>query len=132
MADGDGRPPEDPSLRKGIECDSRACVVHDARGRSISYARDRVAIIEDCRRADLVVTNIPWSAPCEARLVDRMALTRDGATSFYSTVGGWSSRSSETGSGERPWSRPRPPPPERTRPNRPQEPEADSSDSERL
>lgn len=132
VADGDGRPPEDPSLRKGIECDSRACVVRDVRGRSISYARDRVAIIEDCRRADLVVTNIPWSAPCEARLVDRMALTRDGATSLYSTVGGWSSRSSETGSGERPWSRPRPPPPERTRPNRPQEPEADGSDSERL
>ncbi|MGN6099500.1 MAG: ComEC/Rec2 family competence protein [Bosea sp. (in: a-proteobacteria)] len=132
VADGDGRQPEDPSLRKGIECDSRACVIRDARGRSISYARDRVAIIEDCRRADLVVTNIPWSAPCEARLVDRMALTRDGATSLYSTVGGWSSRSSETGSGERPWSRPRPPPPERTRPNRPQESEADGSDSERL
>ena len=107
-SDGDSRPPDDASLRAGVTCDSRACVTRTADGRSVSYARDRIAIIEDCRRADLVVTNVPWSAPCEARLVDRTALSRDGATSLYRSVGGWKSHSSETGAGDRPWSRHKP------------------------
>jgi competence protein ComEC len=113
-SDGDSRPPDDATLRSGVTCDSRACVTRMADGRNISYARDRIAIIEDCRRADLVVTNVPWSAPCAAKLVDRTALSRDGATSLYRSAAGWKSHSSEAGTGNRPWSRhkpviPRPP-----------------------
>ncbi len=110
-SDGDDRSPEDAGLRGGVACDSRACIARTADGRSVSYARDRVAIIEDCRRADLVVTNIPWSAPCAAMLVDRMALSRNGATSLHRSPGGWRSDSSEAGAGERPWSRRKPPAP---------------------
>jgi len=110
-SDGDDRSPDDAGLRGGVACDSGACIVRTADGRSVSYARDRIAIIEDCRRADLVVTNIPWSAPCAAMLVDRMALSRDGATSLHRSPGGWRSDSSEAGSGDRPWSRRKPPAP---------------------
>lgn len=109
-ADGDSRSPDDPSLRTGIACDTLACII-TADGRSISYARDRLAIIEDCLRADLVVTAIPWSAACKARLIDRTALSRNGATSLYRTGTGWSSQISEQQNSERPWDRRREPRP---------------------
>lgn len=104
-ADGDSRSPDDPSLRAGIACDTLACIARTADGRSISYARDRLAIIEDCLRADLVVTAIPWSAACKARLIDRTALSRDGATSLYRSGNGWSSRISERHGSDRLWDR---------------------------
>lgn len=110
-ADGDNRSPDDATLRNGVVCDSLGCVTRTAEGRTISYARDRIAIIEDCRRADLVVTSIPWSAPCEATLVHRMDLSRDGATSLFRHSEGWSFRASEQANTERPWTRRRSPSP---------------------
>lgn len=109
-ADGDSRSPDDPALRTGVACDALGCVARTADRRTVSYARDRLAIIEDCLRADLVVTAIPWSGACKARLVERMGLSRDGATSLYRTATGWSSRISEHSGSERPWSRRRPAP----------------------
>lgn len=104
-ADGDGRNPDDATLRQGAACDAQGCVVATKGGRSIAYARDRLAIIEDCRRADLVVTPIPWTAPCAAKLIDRTALSLDGATALIRRGGDWRSHVSEPGSGDRPWSR---------------------------
>jgi competence protein ComEC len=117
VADGDGRQPTDASLRNNAACDTQGCVVTARNGRRIAYAKDRLAVIEDCLRADLVVTPIPWSAPCAAKLVDRMALNRDGATSLIGTAGGWRTIQSERQDADRPWMRkravpaPRPPPP---------------------
>ena len=104
-ADGDGRNPDDATLRQGVACDLQGCVIVTRDGRSVAYVRERLAIIEDCRRADLVVTPIPWSAACAAKLIDRMALSRDGATALVRQGGGWRSHASEPGSGDRPWSR---------------------------
>jgi len=104
-SDGDSRSPDDPSLRAGIACDRLACVAQTADKRTISYTRERLAIIEDCLRADLVVTAIPWTGACKAKLVERMALSRDGATSLYRTAAGWSSHVSEPNAADRPWTR---------------------------
>lgn len=104
-ADGDGRSPDDPALRAGVACDPLGCIAGTAEGRTIAYARERLAIIEDCRRADLVVTALAWSAPCEAMLVHRMDLARDGATSLYRRAEGWSFQASEPPGAERPWTR---------------------------
>ncbi len=136
-ADGDGRNPDDAALRQGAACDAQGCVIATKDGRSIAYARDRLAIIEDCRRADLVVTPIPWSAPCAAKLVDRTALNRDGATSLIRRGGGWRSLASDPGGADRPWSRKAEatlPAPVRTAPAIPAaSPPADESpDAERL
>jgi competence protein ComEC len=109
-ADGDDRVPDDPSLRAGIACDRLGCIARTMDRRTVSYARDRLGIVEDCRRADLVVTAIPWSGACEARLIERMALSRGGATSLYRTASGWSSQVSERSGSERPWSRRKPAP----------------------
>jgi competence protein ComEC len=104
-ADGDSRSPSDASLRIGAACDPLGCVIRTKDGRSIAYARERLAIVEDCGRADIVVTPIPWSAPCAAKLVDRMALGRDGATSLIARAGGWRVLQSERADVERPWTR---------------------------
>lgn len=104
-AEGDSRKPEDASLREGAACDALGCVIRDRAGRSIAYASDRLAIAEDCRRADLVITPIPWSAACDARLIDRSVLSRDGATALVSQANGWRAEFSEQAEANRPWSR---------------------------
>jgi competence protein ComEC len=108
IADGDNRAPDDATLRQGVICDQLGCVIRTRDGRSVAYARDRLAIIEDCRRADIVITPIPWTASCKARLIERTALIRDGSTSLFSRRDGWSSRSAELSASERPWNRRRP------------------------
>lgn len=106
-ADGDNRRTDDNSLREGAACDTLGCVVRSKDGRSVAFARDRLAIVEDCRRADLVITPIPWNAPCAARLIDRRALSRDGATALVGNKGGWRAHLSEQDGVDRPWSRKR-------------------------
>lgn len=113
-ADGDSRKPGDASLREGAACDGQGCVIATADGRSIAYVRERPALVEDCRRADLVVTPIPWSAPCRAMLIDRGALSRDGATALMRSGAilpgqqPWRRLAAESGEGGRPWNRTRP------------------------
>ncbi len=136
-ADGDGRNPDDAALRQGAACDPQGCVIATKDGRSIAYARDRLAIVEDCRRADLVVTPIPWTAPCAAKLIDRTALGRDGATALIRKGGDWRHYTSEDAGTERPWSRKvEPPPAAATRPvtsgSAPPPPTEDAAEPERL
>jgi competence protein ComEC len=110
-ADGDSRKPTDPSLREGAACDSLGCVVATSDGRRVSFVRDRLALVEDCRRADLVVTPIPWSAPCKAMLIDRAALSRVGAMALLRSntiLPGqppWRRLGAESGEDGRPWNR---------------------------
>jgi competence protein ComEC len=104
-ADGDSRQPDDAALRSGAACDAWGCIIRGRDGRSIAYAKDRLALAEDCRRADLVITPIPWTAPCDAKLIDRMTLARDGATALTSHAGGWRTHLSEQADSDRPWSR---------------------------
>lgn len=130
-ADGDGRQPDDPSLRKGAACDARGCVLTTKEGHSIAYAQDRLAIIEDCRRADVVVTPIPWTAACRARLIDRMTLQRDGATALVRTRSGWQNHAAQD-AGDRPWSRRRPQPAPTTAGPAGPPPAEEAPDTERL
>ena len=106
--EGDGRPPSDASLREGVRCDRLGCVLHDDRGKAISYARDRAAVAEDCGRAALVVTPLYWTGPCAAQLIDRAVLSRDGALALYATRDGWRQRASVIENRDRPWIRRRP------------------------
>lgn len=110
-ADGDARAPDDAVLRDGAACDSRGCIIRLRDGRSVAYTRDRIALVEDCQRADLVVTPLYWSAPCAARLIDRAALARDGATAYSAARGGWRAFTADEATRLRPWTRARPSPP---------------------
>lgn len=110
-ADGDARSPDDAALRDGAACDNRGCIIRLRDGRSVAYTRDRIALVEDCQRADLVVTPLYWSAPCAARLIDRSALARDGATAYSAARGGWRAFTADEAARLRPWTRARPSPP---------------------
>lgn len=110
-ADGDARPPDEAALRDGAACDARGCVIRLQDGRSVAYTRDRIALVEDCQRADLVVTPLYWSAPCAARLIDRSALARDGATAYSAAGVGWRAFTADDAARLRPWTRARPAPP---------------------
>lgn len=109
-ADGDSRSPDDAALREGAACDARGCVIRLPDGRSVAHTRDRIALVEDCQRADLVVTSLYWSAPCAARLIDRSALIRDGATAYHAARGGWRAYTADEVTRLRPWTRARPEP----------------------
>ena len=110
LADGDSRAPDDPGLRSGAACDTRGCVIRLADGRSVAYARDRIALAEDCGRADLVVTPLYANGACAARLIDRAVLRRDGAVSYRTAGGGWTAFTAEDATRRRPWTRPQPEP----------------------
>ena len=110
LAEGDARKPDDASLRAGADCDPRGCVIRLADGRSVAYTRDRIGLVEDCRRADLVVTSLYANGDCAARLIDRAALARDGATALRRAKGGWQALTAEDATRLRPWTRLQRPP----------------------
>lgn len=132
-AEGDNRKPGDATLRHGAACDDSGCVIRDKAGRSIAFAQDRLAVAEDCRRADLVITPVPWTAGCAARLIDRAALSRDGATALIAEGKGWRAHLSERTEIDRPWSR-RPRQPQVTQPavSQPPQPGEAGDELERL
>ncbi|HEV7335741.1 MAG TPA: ComEC/Rec2 family competence protein [Bosea sp. (in: a-proteobacteria)] len=110
-ADGDSRPPDGATLREDAACDARGCVIRLKDGRSVAYTKDRIAIVEDCQRADLVVTPLHVNGTCTARLIDRAALARDGATALGSVRGGsWRAYTAEDATRLRPWTRVKPAP----------------------
>jgi competence protein ComEC len=115
-ADGDQRKPGDASLLNGASCDASGCVAGLGRRGAISHATTRRAVSEDCDKASVVVTPIPWRGQCRALLIDRLALDRLGSATLRWTGQGWritGARSPEQaegdGSAARPWLRqPRP------------------------
>ncbi|MGX1306308.1 competence protein ComEC [Amorphus suaedae] len=107
-ADGDARDPEDPSIRNGVRCDGLGCTlalagpVGDARdmrsgpnsvgkGRVaaatarpppvVAFAEDPAAFIEDCGRAEILITRHDAPPACDRPrlVVDRALLRRSGA-----------------------------------------------------
>jgi competence protein ComEC len=112
-ADGDQRKPGDASLLKGANCDPSGCVADLGSRGAISHVTTRRAISEDCDKASVVVTPIPWRGQCRALLIDRQALDRLGAATLHWTGTDWriaGTRAAEptegaSGAAARPWMR---------------------------
>ena len=81
-ADGDGRPADDPSVRKDVACDSAGCIARLADGRRIALSLSPQAFEEDCRRAAVVVTPRQGPHDCAALLIDRDRQRRTGAVAL--------------------------------------------------
>ena len=79
--DKEGRPPEDgATLKEGTRCDKLACLLPAAEGVVVSHVRDPAAFVEDCARADVIVTPLRAPADCGAALViDTEKLAATGA-----------------------------------------------------
>jgi competence protein ComEC len=87
-----------------LSCDALGCI-YRARGRTVALAKDARVLGEDCRRADLVIAQVPARRACGRKpiVVDRIDTWQSGAHSIWlepeririETVDAWR--------GERPW-----------------------------
>jgi competence protein ComEC len=88
-AAGDSRLPTDPALRRPSSCDADGCVARLSDGKSIAFVTSRMALIEDCRRADLIVTPLRWPSDCATVLADPTRLDQTGAVTIAIRSGSW-------------------------------------------
>lgn len=87
-----------------LACDSSGCI-YTAHGRRIAVVRQPVALLEDCRLADVVVSLEPVRVPCRATsVIDRFDLWRNGAHAIWvGDDGAIDIRSVREMRGHRPW-----------------------------
>jgi competence protein ComEC len=88
----------------GFGCDGLGCVLR-VRGRLLAMPTTPEAAIEDCERADLVVTGVRLRRPCpgSVRTIDLDVLRREGAFAVWLTDDGIRTRSVAEVRGRRPW-----------------------------
>ena len=78
------RAPEPSAIREGVACDRLGCILKTKSGLMVAHIRDPAAFIEDCRRADIVLTPLRAPDSCAAKLViDGRATARRGAHAVY-------------------------------------------------
>ncbi|MBY0613617.1 MAG: ComEC/Rec2 family competence protein [Beijerinckiaceae bacterium] len=101
-ADGDGRK---PAKAAGGTCDKLACIGELKDGRSISVVYDRAALLEDCKRSAIIVTNEFVPAWCDAKLViTRRNLEAAGAIALSLNGDVIAIRTARSPTEDRPWS----------------------------
>jgi competence protein ComEC len=78
------RAPEPSAIRDGVACGRLGCILKSKGGLVVAHIRDPAAFIEDCRRADIVLTPLRAPDDCAAALViDGRATARRGAHAVY-------------------------------------------------
>jgi competence protein ComEC len=101
-----GELPQDGYGAEGrLACDSLGCV-YTAYGRTVAVVREPLALAEDCRIADVVVSLEPVRVPCPAAMavIDRFDLWRNGAHAIWvGRDGSIDIRSVQELRGDRPW-----------------------------
>jgi competence protein ComEC len=74
------QPASGAELRKGVSCDTAACLFSGADGNTVSHVLDPVAFTEDCSHATIIATALVAPESCDAALViDAPKLARFGA-----------------------------------------------------
>jgi competence protein ComEC len=111
VEEGDAAPwpgPGEGDGRARLGCDAQGCIVR-AHGRVVALARERGALIDDCVRADLVVSTVPAKRLC-ARLgreaetvIDRWDLRAKGAHAIWIRPDGIRVAAVNDTRGNRPW-----------------------------
>ena len=76
--------PDPSAIRDGVACDRHGCILKTRGGLMVAHIRHPAAFIEDCRRADIVLTPLRAPDSCAASLViDSRATSRRGAHAIY-------------------------------------------------
>ena len=76
--------PDPSAIRDGVACGRLGCILKTASGLTVAHIRHPAAFIEDCRRADIVLTPLRAPGDCAASLViDARATARRGAHAIY-------------------------------------------------
>ncbi len=87
-----------------LVCDNLGCI-YRRNGYQVALITDPLALIDDCRRADLVISAVPVRVPCRSaqRVIDRFDLWREGAHAIWLDRAGIRVESVAQTRGERPW-----------------------------
>jgi len=80
-------------------------LVDERDGRIVAFALAADAFDEDCRRAVVVASAIDAPGNCKARVIDRRALRREGATALYVDGDGFLTEVARPPTMDRPWAR---------------------------
>jgi len=102
--DGDTRDPA--AAETADRCDEWGCTARSANGRTIALSLRAGALIDDCKRADVVISAVPIRQPCpRARTtVDRIDVARGGAMALWLGKGETRRETVAEVRGKRPWS----------------------------
>ncbi|MBN66931.1 MAG: hypothetical protein CMM94_05125 [Rickettsiales bacterium] len=92
-----------PKGNPAWQCDALGCI-YTQHGQVIAFPARQSAIVEDCERADWVITAF-YANACEATLIDRADLSVRGAHWFWLNETGVKMGNSAQASGVRPWAR---------------------------
>ena len=105
LRDGDKR--STAAARLGANCDELGCVATGRDGRVVALSLKLAALIEDCTRADVLISAIPIRRPCPAPefVRDRFDVLHDGAMSLTFTANGVRIETVAGERGVRPWSK---------------------------
>lgn len=104
QSDREAWPQEGASADGRLRCDRLGCI-YRASGHIVAFARERAALEDDCRRADVVISAVPARhCPSAHTLVDRFRLWREGGHALWLDPGSVRVESVAEWRGERPWS----------------------------
>jgi competence protein ComEC len=104
--DGDARSARQASETAGFRCDSLGCTA-SVKGKVISIARHPAATIDDCQRANMVITGFPRPANCRRPelVIDVHAVRANGTHAIRIERGELRITTVAGLRGNRPWSR---------------------------
>ena len=91
---------------KAAQCDRLACITQMRGGHTVAYIKDSHALVDDCRLADIIISQTPVRhCPSAAVIVDYFDLWRSGGHALYiGKDGAIAQRTVAAERGERPWS----------------------------
>ena len=105
LRDGDKRSVDD--ARVGANCDEQGCIGKAKDGRTVALSLKLGSLVEDCTRAQVLISAIPIRRRCASPefVRDRFAVLRDGAMALTFTDKGVEVETVSSDRGARPWSR---------------------------
>ncbi len=85
---GDTRTAQEAGLNPQAMCDASGCVVRAKTGQLVAIARHPAALIEDCQRADVIVTRLsaPIECPAARLVIDRQKINDGQGIEIYLPV----------------------------------------------
>ena len=104
LRDGDRR--DVRAAREAAHCDATGCVATARDGRLVALSLRAAALVEDCARAQIVISAVPVRRACRGPelVLDRIEVARDGATAVtFGANGNWIETVADE-RGRRPWS----------------------------
>lgn len=103
LRDGDSR--DVAEARAAAQCDSLGCFVTAAGARKVALSLRAGSLIEDCARADLLISAVPVRRACKEPdlVLDRFDIAKNGATTLTFLPDGMKIETVAEQQGKRPW-----------------------------